>query len=345
MPTVHHELPPPPITISDPRGGVLTTDLLSTGPDEEKDPWQPSLRQVAVLLVVVLVVAIASVPVLLIQQGHRNSAADRAELAGISLEQADDDSSGVTSGDKIALQLKNNGPTALTVLSAHVDRTGYSDQQVRATVTRGAQATIELSPLGACPPAGALPASPSGVVVTVRTARGQRTTLRINVRDSFFSESYAQALRERCGAFPVEETFIATVLDVREEGGVVHGRLLLRNRSRVAHTISSLTVGEGFTLVLGTFPPITVPPGPNALDVEIAFSIKVSGCRLARTQMTAGTDPERSPSDYSFQSPTFGGINATSREDTYPEPFPLVYPDQLMTPLSTLISHTCKGTA
>ena len=327
--------PPPPITISDPSGGVLTTDLLGSGDD--KDPWQPSRRQVAVLLIVVLVVGFASLPVLLVKQHSRDTAADRRELAAISVTQVQDDNVEVTEG-KIALVLVNTGPSTLRVLSVHVDRTGYRDQKVMATLKRGAQGTLEINPLGSCPPAGALPASPSGVVVTLKTARGQRTTVRISVRDSFFSDSYAEALRQRCGAYPVQESFVATVVDTTQGAGFVRGRLLLRNRSRVARTISSLTVGEGFSVTLGSRPPFTVSPGPNALDV--AFTLKVTNCKLARTHMTAGTDPERAASDYAFQTPVFGGINATSGDD---QPFPLVYPDQLLEPLMALLSHTCRG--
>jgi hypothetical protein len=297
---------------------------------------------VAVLLVVVLVVGLTALPVLLIQQHSRDTAADRRELASISLKQMQDDNIEVTK-DTIPLVLENNGPSTLRVLSAHVDRTGYRDQKVTATLRRGAQGTLEISPLGGCPPEGALPASPSGVVVTVKTARGQRTTVRVSVRSSFFSETYAEALRQRCGAFPVRDSFIATVVDVTQEVGFVHGRLLLRNRSRVAHTISSLTVGKGFTLVLGSRPPLTIPPGPNALDVDVAFTLKVTSCKAAQSQMTAGSDPERDASDYSFQSPSFGGINATSVDDPVAEPFPLVYPDQLLDPLMALISQTCTG--
>lgn len=341
MPTVQNEHPPPPITIRDPNGGVPTTDVLAAG--DGRDPWRPTLRQATVLLVAVLVVAVASVLVLLINQHSRAVAADRKELASISLKQAKDDSSGVTSNDKIALLLANDGPSALQVLSAHVDREGYQDQKVSATLIGGAAGTIEISPLGGCPPEGALPASPSGVVVTVMTARGQRTTVRVSVRDSFFAESYAQAIRERCGAFPVQESFIARVLDVKLEGGSVSGRMLLRNRSRVAHTLSSLTVGEGFRLDLGRFPPIEVPPGPSSLDVDVPFTIKVSSCKLTKTHMTAGSDPERAVNDYSYMGPSLGGIDATSTEDTFRVPFPLVYPEQLMTPLSALVSRTCGG--
>jgi hypothetical protein len=339
---VDNERPAPPITIVDPRGAVLTTDLLGSGNEKDPwEPWQPTLLQVAILLVVVLVTAVVSVPVLLVHNHSRDRALDRKELQSLSLTQPEQPNLEVTgTADTIGLTLQNDGPSAVRVLSAHVDRTGYQDQRVSATVRPGGTAIVELRPLGDCPPPRALPASPSGVVVRVRTARGQLTTVRVSVRDSSFSYSYSQAIALRCGALPVQDAFLAEVRDVQTSPTSVSGHLRVRNRSRDPHTLSSLLVGDGFRLVLGRLPPIAVPPGPDALDVDIPFTITVTTCRVAKQQMSAGTDPERDTSDYSFEQPSFGGLNATS-SDTSDGPFPLLTTDRLVEPLATLVTRTC----
>jgi hypothetical protein len=336
-----NDAPPPPITIVDPQGGTRTTEVLDSRDDT--DPWRPSMRQVVVLLLVVLVTATASIPFLVVHQRDQRLAADRAELASLGLTQHENDDvfhSVTDSG--IPLALENTSPYPLVVLSAHVDREGYQDQTIGTTIPRRRTGTVALAPLGACPPKAAVPASPSGVQVTVRTPRGQRTTVRVSVRDSFFSDSYAQAIRERCGAYPVEESFVATVRDVQRSGPAVTGHLLVRNRAKVTRTLTSLSAGEGLTLILGRFPPIDVPPGRDALEVDVPFSIRIENCRRTSPQLTGKSDPySNAPGQDYYPLPGFGEISATGRDGSLGATFPLVFSEELTSSLRDLVAATC----
>jgi len=240
------------------------------------------------------------------------------------------------SGPDVPLTLSNDGPDPVEVLTVRVDRDGYRSQPVGVTVAAGDNAVLHLALEGSCPKA--VPVSgPTGVLLTVRTARGQRTTFRVRTDGSGFSDDYRYRQQQACGLFPPDESVQASSYGVARRGRGLDVTLELNNLSVLPRTLTGMTAGDGFRVTWTPGLPQQLPTR-GGLRVQLRLRITLRSCALATKQIK---DADSHLDDAPF---SFGNLYADVAGDGEQTSTELFLDDQLGPQLRSLVQQLCPPT-
>ncbi len=274
----------PLITITDPNRPAPVSDIVG----DDRGPkgslrWQltrPSARQLQVLAAIVVLLAVALPSAVVLRQRQHEQNLDRVALADLRLSAAPDDVPTDVVGGTARLTLLNDGHQRVTVVGARVDREHYADQMFHVFVDPGGSALLTLGPDVACPKS-ASQSSPTGVLVTILTARHQRRTVRIPVGNSFFAATYQSLLERACGLLSPGESLQVDLVSQVLKGEHVEVVLDVRNDAALARTLTSMTAGDGFDVSTSPALPLQMAPGA-ASPRRLTGTVSVSSCPSAR---------------------------------------------------------------
>lgn len=271
--------PPPVVTISDPTSPAPPSDVIGGG--VEREPRRLSRRGKVVALAVLLVVAVITVPVLVVVDRREQARLDR--LAGEQVDLAvPEDLDGIYYGTEsnqqfAALTLENRGSSTVEILTARVDREGYPTQQVQLRIDAGAAEQVNVALPQPCPQEISLYSHPRRILLTIRTHRGPVVDRTVRLSDSF-GEDYQRNLRLVCGVLDPSEALSAKVRVLEEAPRHLLVNLSVQNRAKSAFTVQSFSSLGAFDLTSDDLP-LTVPANGAALAV---VRLEIRECRNAR---------------------------------------------------------------
>ena len=280
--------PPPLISISDPNNPSGYGDVLGAG--DEKAPWRPSRRQWQALLAAGLVLLVAVPPTLYLKHRGDERAADRQALAAVRLDAKPEGDIGPDQ----PLTLRNLGPDAITIVVVRVDREGYGSSPADLRLAPSSTGQVQLPFVATCP-SGIPRNGPSGVLVTVRTARGAKKVVRVDIRNTDASYAFVERIKGRCGLYAPHESLQVVSSTVGVVGRELRVHADVTNRSRLRRDVTGLFLAPGFRIRTSPGLPLVVPPSPAGRQGEPrAFDarITVSGCAAARQALRG--DPQGS---------------------------------------------------
>ena len=333
---------PPLITISDPNRPAEPVDVL--GP--EREPWRPSRRQVQVLLVVLLVLAATVLPVLALRHRDAERAADRKSVTQVALSVPEDDGSQGSSRGVANLEVRNSGPTAVTIVRARVDRDGYHPQSAHVVLKAGDSAILNIAPESTCP--SRLPRSgPTGVLLDVVTGRGARTTVRVGTASSSFPLQYQQAVQEQCHLYDVGASLAVSIDDTATEESRLLLHLSLTNQSAQPRSLVGIEPVDGFSFT--TTPPLPVVVAAFPSDgVAVTATVTITRCAQAKLLVPRrSVDYTPVPTDGSVEPFGDGGFDGTALTGIVAgggtqETTELFLGEDLAGPLADLVRQVCR---
>lgn len=315
---VEDERPAPVLTITDPGRPAPLTDVLQVG--VERDPWRPGPRLRRALLAGLPLLAAAVALVAYVGQRSAEHAAVRRELARVAVV-ADD--AGFS-----AFVFRNAGPDAVTVLTARVDGAGNRTSPVAQPISPGDTLLIPLRVDAPCP-ARVPQTGPAGVQLEVRTDRGSRRAVHVDLSDTQTSFALLDGVRDRCRLFDEADSF-----EVERAGAGTEGRSMVvfadvSNRSVLARAITGLSAGPGFRVV-----PLTALPLDVRTRVHVAARVTVSDCAQA-LQTTGPIASGRFDGSYT------GGLQATVNGHAFSAPAVLFVGATYDLALHDLVETSC----
>jgi hypothetical protein len=269
---------PPPITIVDPHAPPsYATELLEAGDDREPFAWTPRRRYVALTAVTVatLVAGVASA-VDMVREGHR---LDRASVKAVQLH-ADAALEASAPAAEVQLSVRNDGPTAVRLLSARLLAPGYAEQPLSGVVGVGESVVVHLPDEVPCGPS--LLKTPVEVLrLRVRTDRAQVVTRELTLGPSAYIAVNHPA-RERCGYLPPDEAFTFGVQSLQRQGHEVVVTALLHDESVLPLTLVRVAAVPGLEVVVSPRLPLHLPPQSGAQRrshfVSVELRIRVTNC-------------------------------------------------------------------
>jgi hypothetical protein len=269
---------PPPITIVDPHASpAYTTELLAGGDEREPFQWTPRRRYVALTAVTVatLVAGVASA-VDMVREGHR---LDRASVTAVQL-YADAAVEGSAPAAEVQLSLRNDGPTAVRLVSARLVAPGYGEQPLSDVLGAGESVVLHLPDQAPCGPA--LLAQPVETLrLQVRTDRAQVATREITLGPSAYIAVNHPA-RERCGYLPPDEAFSFGVQSMHRKGHEVVVKALVHDESVLPLTLVRVAAVPGLEVVVSPRLPLALPPQTGAQRkshfVAVELHLRVANC-------------------------------------------------------------------
>jgi len=268
---------PPPITIVDPHAPPSATEMLVAGDEREPFEWTPRRRYVALTAVTVatLVAGVASAADM-VGDGHRR---DRASIAAVRL-YADAAVEATAPAAEVQLSLRNDGPSAVRLLSARLVAPGYGEQRLTGVVAAGESVVLHLPDEVPCGPK--LLTEPVEVLrVRVRTDRQQVTTQELTLGPSAYIAVNHPA-RERCGYLPPDEAFTFGVQSLQRRGHQVLVKALVHDESVLPLILVRVAAVPGLEVEVAPRLPLRLPPqtGPERTShfVPVTLRVRVANC-------------------------------------------------------------------
>ena len=280
------------ITIVDPSRPGAGADEISS----EVIRWRPGRRTLAFLVAAQLLVLVAVPSALVVAYRGHERALDGQALEGVRLRLVD--RGGIeTGGDfsSVPLLLRNEGSDRIELVSARVDREGYAAVGLDQVVEAGNQTRIMLPMEKACPTQVLVFGGPTGVLVTLRTSRGQLTTVRVPARGSAFSFTYFFDQREYCGLFDVTQSLRMDLTSSRVDGKVLTLRLEVANAASLPRTFTGLRGPASLSFVTSPAPPLALVPAVRGVTTPHPVTVRVTvrNCAEAVRLLEGAFDPNR----------------------------------------------------
>lgn len=310
MTRVRDELPPPVITIRDPNAPSPLSDVIGGGDEGDDRPrrqWSWRDRGLAVMVVAVIVTTGAGLWG--VEHLHDEQRLDKASVTEIDLNAANtDDSSSDFSFGTIQVALANDGPHAVSVLTARMVGTSLPVLTARSnSIKPNGTKTVRFR-RPRCPES--LPAfrgtgfSAADLELTVRTYRGQTTKVTVtdpSAVNNLLSGYYFVTV-EACRLYPPESSLqqVSRLTTVRQGKDLVV-TLAVRNRSKKPRTLHRILAGGGLSVVRGTE------------DLEFA-----GGARHDITLTLRATECARAVKDWGLSFDELSNDPSSSFEDLQP---------------------------
>jgi hypothetical protein len=273
--------PAPVVTITDPNHpGVLHDVVPEPRRPHEKLPRPVATTAFAAALALVLELGVAVV----LRHDDQQHRLDLASVSEISVRVVDNGVNDATdSPDAVALVLRNDGDSGLDVLSARIDREGYPEQQFDKQLGPSKETPLLIQMQQPCP--RSLRSGPTGVLVTLRTARKQVTTMRIPVQETTFSNNYLVFQQEHCSLQDIYSSLTSDVVGSAVVGKALRLTLAITNQSVLGREVVSMHPPVGFNqLSVGPLP-LAVPRKGTA---QVQMTVSVQDCGRARSALRSG---------------------------------------------------------
>jgi hypothetical protein len=272
---VPEELPPPLVTISDPRRPGVPTDVVAGGHD--RDPWRPSRRQLQVLTAVVVTGALVAGTSAHVQQRRREQARDRAALAAadVALTTSFQEDREPPAGT-VTVGVRNDGPTALRVLSLRFGDPAYQDVRLDLDLPRYAIKPVDVPFATTCPQQPPRSAPKQGTVRIHGPGGGERdivVTLLGDVRATLLG-----GLQEACGLFPPEDSVGLQADQPVTRGRVTTVTIQATVRGVQPVVLTALDPPPGFAATVSPALPLQLPAGtltgpPSTTPLTVTLTV------------------------------------------------------------------------
>lgn len=288
------------ITIIDPSRPGAVVDEIASEPASETwrrvTQWRPGRRTVALLIAAQLVILVAVPWALTVAYRNHERVLDEQALQDLRLRlvnRGDFESGGDPS--TVALLLRNGGSQPVTLVSARVDREGYTAVPLDRVVKAGDETEIVLPMERKCPTQVLVFGGPTGLLVTLRTSRGQLTTVRVPTRGSAFSFTYFFDQREYCGLFGLTQSLRMNLMSSSLDGKVLTLRLEVANAASLPRSLTGLRGPASLAFTTSLAPPLALVPSKHAVLTPhpVTVRVTVKNCADAVWLLDGGFDPNR----------------------------------------------------
>jgi len=222
-----------------------TAEVIENG--SEREPWVPTPRQRRSFHAGLVVALLIGTGWFVAGLEQHTRSADRAAVEAVEL-LADALPGAETLHDgRVGLVLINIGPSAVRVLSARLDASGYHPVTGASQVLGpDGHAALLYNDLAICGPS-LLTAPAYTVEVTARTERGTTVRRSVPLSPRAFREVNYGA-RARCGYVPMEQAFLVQVLRVKAVPGGAIATIRVANDSVLPLGLARLMATNGATL-------------------------------------------------------------------------------------------------
>lgn len=286
-------LPAPVVTVRNPSGSAPEPEQLTLA----EPGWTTEQRRWAWQGLAALLVLAAGVWSAVATAHDRDR--DRRELAAVALSAVAD--AGRT--PDLALELLNQGPAPLEVVSARVVSPGFRSVEAAANTLQPGDPQRVVFRAGSCP-ASATADLGAAVEVRVRTLHGATRTLTYRgLLDGSFVGAFVSRSMQRCGLYAPAFSLEVSGTSVRRVGRDLDLSLIVRNLARHPRTLQQLMTGGGLT-VTRQHP---LPLGGGAAG-STTLRLHVADCGAALVAW--GLVPQQQ----GF-TPTYRGVEATGSLD------------------------------
>lgn len=266
----------PPITLTDPHHPGPLHDVLAS---DEQRVWHPSRRQLAVLSVVVLVVAAAATPYLVLRENRIRT--DRlVAAASVTLLDASDGDRGRTTTPP-TFTLTNEGGEPLRLVSATLD--DYPAVELDETLVEGDRYELTVPLPEQCP--AIVPDARPGVLAVTFELSGRGKTVPLDVHGTSASYEFRRALQARCLLYAVQEAVTGEAFQLARAERTLRLQVELVNVGPQETRVRRFQFVDGFRVVTSRPAlPQPVPPAASFADtgrVRFVVDVAVSGCDAA----------------------------------------------------------------
>jgi hypothetical protein len=192
--------------------------------------------------------------------------------------------------DAVDLELANDGPSAVELISARLSTPGFAPIETHRRIGPRGATVLRLSPAGACEPSLLL-ARPSTFRVRLRTDRGDVTERSLDLLGQIPDE-VESAIRHRCEYFRPDEALTFEATGVRTVGRDVVITGTASNSSSLPVSINDVLGPPGVEATL--VEPAVLPAATDGTPSRrpLAIRLHVTSCAVMRDTIGLGAGPD-----------------------------------------------------